>query len=545
MKYTVVIQQPVQEEVRADLEQQLMQGLGLSASAANKLATRRSGRLLKPTTRAKAEKLQGIFAGVGAVVILEEVLDGDSEAGSGAIGGAAEPAAKLSTSASKPAGGSPDVFAAADPFAALTTPKTATATSDPFGADPFGADPFGTDPFGADPFAGGSTSTQVFSAAGGGVSSASAQAPAAKVDKVDKAETASSSSAGDDEWASFSQGLVASDTAPAAQEEDVWADFADTLRVDVPVQQRQEAAPAPLMPSFMDVADEAPAPVTVQGPRRSLEQQLLQSSLVPTGALALVTLLLLGLLLPASERGRAEASAQSLAHSLGTSLVLSDEVKLQRQLKTLVADDGIGFVQVKRPDGSVVFATDAGGEPSAANVVASDKAASGKAASDVAASATADAAGDEEVEKAIPGAVSELAREAFQKDYEKWQGENTGFFRRGTETYAVGEAASPVHKMQVAVGVPYRYNPLGVLLPWFLTSLLLLGLAAVWARRAAQALLGPIQRLVKSADAISEGDLTKPVHAEANDEVGDLAEALERMRLSLSAAMDRLRRRKR
>ena len=55
----------------------------------------------------------------------------------------------------------------------------------------------------------------------------------------------------------------------------------------------------------------------------------------------------------------------------------------------------------------------------------------------------------------------------------------------------------------------------------------------------------PISDLVKAADSISLGDLTRPVKSTTNDELGDLAQALERMRLSLEAAMDRLRRRKR
>lgn len=76
-------------------------------------------------------------------------------------------------------------------------------------------------------------------------------------------------------------------------------------------------------------------------------------------------------------------------------------------------------------------------------------------------------------------------------------------------------------------------------------SLLGLGLAAWLAVRAARQVTEPIERLVKAADAISMGDLTRPVPVERNDEIGDLAHALERMRLSLEAAMERLRRRQR
>lgn len=524
MKYTVVIQQPVQEEVRADLEQQLVQGLGLSASAASKLAGRRSGRLLKPTTRAKAEKLQRIFAGVGAVVILEEVPEeGDNTSGEPS-GLSAMTGVAVQTAPASVGGSTTVIAAAADPFAApaevlsadsVQTPAAtpaakAPASADPFASDPFGADPFASDPFGTDPFAGGSTSTQVIGAK-----------PATVVSET-PASSVSATSTVDDEWASFSQGLSGSTDSAAAgstsqEGEDVWSDFADALRVDVPVQQRQEAVPAPLMPSFMDVAEEAPAPTAVQGPRVSLERQVLLTSLLPTAALTLVTLLLLSLLLPANERSRAQAEAQAVAHSLSSTLNAADPAALSAQLNNVVKDEDVSFVQVRTDGSTVGFASDA-----------ADGAAKGESAS----SASTDAGNAE-------------AGTALQQAYEKWNGNGSGFFRNSGQTYAVAHSGNELGGSQVAVGVPYRFSPLSILLPWLLTSLLLLGLSAVWASRTAKALLGPIQRLVRSADSISAGDLTQPVRAEANDEVGDLADALERMRLSLSAAMDRLRRRKR
>ena len=84
------------------------------------------------------------------------------------------------------------------------------------------------------------------------------------------------------------------------------------------------------------------------------------------------------------------------------------------------------------------------------------------------------------------------------------------------------------------------------------TLLLVLGIsllaalaAALLTLRATRRIVQPIERLVKSAEAISMGDLAQPVRADRNDEIGDLAQALERMRLSLESAMERLRRRKR
>lgn len=51
-----------------------------------------------------------------------------------------------------------------------------------------------------------------------------------------------------------------------------------------------------------------------------------------------------------------------------------------------------------------------------------------------------------------------------------------------------------------------------------------------------------VLRLKDIADKVSMGDLETPVRVESNDEIGDLAYSLERMRASLKAAMVRLSR---
>ena len=60
----------------------------------------------------------------------------------------------------------------------------------------------------------------------------------------------------------------------------------------------------------------------------------------------------------------------------------------------------------------------------------------------------------------------------------------------------------------------------------------------------ARQLIDPIVKLTRTADRLSLGELDLPVSASSNDEMGDLAEALERMRLSLKSAIERLRRRR-
>jgi HAMP domain-containing protein len=51
-----------------------------------------------------------------------------------------------------------------------------------------------------------------------------------------------------------------------------------------------------------------------------------------------------------------------------------------------------------------------------------------------------------------------------------------------------------------------------------------------------------ITQIVDAANAISRGDLDVPIDVEQGGEMGELAKAIDRMRTSLKAAIERLRR---
>ena len=114
-------------------------------------------------------------------------------------------------------------------------------------------------------------------------------------------------------------------------------------------------------------------------------------------------------------------------------------------------------------------------------------------------------------------------------------------------TKVVGQGAGNTLLYRIAVGMPMDRSPaataryfLILLAAGLIASLIGVSLAA----RAARRIVEPIERLVRAADAISLGNLGQSVRPESNDEVGDLAQALQRMRLSLDAAMERLRKRR-
>jgi HAMP domain-containing protein len=66
----------------------------------------------------------------------------------------------------------------------------------------------------------------------------------------------------------------------------------------------------------------------------------------------------------------------------------------------------------------------------------------------------------------------------------------------------------------------------------------IVGVVIVFSRRMIQA----IQAIVDAANAISRGDMDVPIDVEQGGEIGELAQAIDRMRTSLRAAIERLRR---
>lgn len=83
-----------------------------------------------------------------------------------------------------------------------------------------------------------------------------------------------------------------------------------------------------------------------------------------------------------------------------------------------------------------------------------------------------------------------------------------------------------------------------IILNVLLFSLVPLLLAILIAVRRARNLTANVLTLTNRADSISRGELDEQVEFRSNDELDDLAAALERMRVSMRGALDRLRRRR-
>jgi HAMP domain-containing protein len=80
------------------------------------------------------------------------------------------------------------------------------------------------------------------------------------------------------------------------------------------------------------------------------------------------------------------------------------------------------------------------------------------------------------------------------------------------------------------------------LLPIILITAIGLAVAAILAVVIASSVIKPIIELAAAADAMSRGQLDLPIAVRTEDEIGELARSIERMRASLKAAITRLSR---
>ncbi|GGL66509.1 HAMP domain-containing protein [Deinococcus aerolatus] len=489
MKYTVTIQQPVQAERRPGLEQQLTERFNLSPEQAARLSDRRAGRLMKPTSRARAELLLDVFQLAGAAVALEEVPEDTMMMGEPFQGVAAAPPA------------APFGRADAQDEALLAPLLSAPAWPSPL--EPLDS-PFATPA----PQAG-------FAHLGG---TATAVAPSV----MDAAVWPAASTAPDLKWsAGLSDTLPASGApVPEAPVDDVWSDFTGALAVSgtpptasIGADTVSPAGP-PVLPVVLPTvaADAAP-----RMPRRSLTQQLTLGTLAPLALSSAAALLLLGGTLPGMARQAQQQQAQTLAAAVGTTL--GSGAALNAQLGAVVATPGVGFVRAETP-----------GRPT---ILRAQDAGVGRRGGELTAW----------LGQHPNGGSIQLGETRYVVAQAAFRRTASG----GVEVLPAGAVAEAPVFRRVVVGVPDVQSSAlltNALLLVLFAALLGLGLALAFARRAARQITDPLDRLLKAADAISMGNLSRPVTADRNDEIGDLAQALERMRQSLEAAMERLRRRR-
>jgi len=537
MKYTVVIRQPVPDEVRPTLEQQLVERFGLSPEQAQRLAARRSGRLMKPTGRGRADLLLRVYQDVGAQVALEEVrdeTDAVSEPFQGmpqasVIRAVADPADDVALASPRPdfrasptplggldSTGGLGMAARADAGVMTLPPQDAWSglSADPFAAPlVVGAEPGGLGSSGSGL---GAFTTPNDTMGGGTQASAVSEIPSA------------------DSWADFTGALTITDSKTHDEIHTNSEAFLTAVTEDDPGKTRR---------------------------RGSLARQMTFGALAPLALSTVVTLGLLSVVLPRLQQQLVRQNAETVAVAVGASLNTRDQETVNAQLDTLLGRSDVGFVRVELPDGSTYFRSrnpmlDGALQGKIATFLKENPETGTFVNSGSPAEAYREQIKQLEAVGAGDAPQARELRELATKP-ENQRGDRTAYIvrRLGVADLETGKRSilkateeNPNLVYRISVGVPNTEgarNLRNTLLLVLGVSLLALALAAALAVRAARLVVQPIEQLVKVADAISMGDLSKPVQASRNDEIGDLAQALERMRLSLSSAMERLRRRKR
>ncbi|GGR04731.1 HAMP domain-containing protein [Deinococcus ruber] len=529
MKYTVVIRQPVPENIQSQLTQELVEHFELSLDQAGKLASRRSGRLMKPTSRKRAERLLEVFQSVGAQVNLEEVRDDTVVM--------------------------PSVFPVAE-RSGMVGPAGAAFAATPGSAFPGGA---GVSVLDSGAFAGSSM------AAGGVATLPSPGFPATGAgDWMDGSsaltplETELAPLAPQDGDLSAPGVIAAENTVPA---DSAWADFTGSLAGGgsaapaAAVVVNEVAAPTGMMES--DMTSEAAPKVR----RSSLARRVLVSTLLPLLLFTVVTLAFLVYALPRAQRQLIGQNAQAVAVAVGSNLDVTDQNTVYGQLDALIKRSSVGFVQVNLPDGTTFFRSkNAFTDGPLSEKIASWVQTHPDNSTFIESGSPADSyryqlslleqvgAGDSSQAKALKTSIANPKNQESTTTTYVLSSINVTQDAKGVREVAQGVKSSAGTQLySIVVGVPaddaFRLltNTLLLVLGVALIAFIVASLLAV---RTARLVVQPIERLVKAADAISMGDLERPVQVERNDEIGDLAQALERMRLSLEAAMERLRKRR-
>lgn len=605
MKYTVVIRQPVPVEQRPLLEQQLVERFKLTPDQAHKLAARNPGRLMKPTGRPRAELLVSVYESLGLKAILEEVPEqtGIFSEPFAAPAAAVPPMPALTpmptpapatdddtllapqSSSFRPPSSGPDLGVPSselkepvplpehktptllegllrqsspntDPFSSVvdesalaqlptwddvpTAPSQPEPERDPFSSGVF-RDPFATaiiEPPRLDKAAPASApqpSVPTPAASSPEVTVVSPVVPPiTRAEPVATLAPAPSQAVpplpeGDMDFASFSSALAAEDNSKAAKPaasvpsaadtSDVWSDFTGSLAV------AEEQSPAVTQqPAQVVIAAPIPEELPTTTPakkRESLSQRLSSTSLLPLLILTLATLLSLLLTLPNMQQRLLRENTQSLASTLGANFTTGNQEQIGRQLDALVAAPSIDLARIETNNGKSFTRAGNPAQDATINKQLAEWAKKGETTGKV----------------KLNGTTYAVSRMSYVKD-------GKGGLRAVEPSAEKGLPL--VHRLTVGVPVNHTNDDLlKTMLIILGISLLALALSAWMVMNATRRLIQPIEHLVKVADSISMGDLSQPVRAERNDEIGDLAEALERMRISLESAMSRLRRRKR
>src|SRR5690625_3531217 len=336
----------------------------------------------------------------------------------------------------------------------------------------------------------------------------------------------------------------AADTRPPAsprpdRQSRVFETFEELTPAELQARLRREGGTtteaAAVAPPSSEAAAAAPEAAARPARRGSLRSKLLSTAIIP------VLLAIIGALAATWYTARPALYQQLLDSARNPAIATA--ASLSSAFEQTASTTGIDYLQLQstilitrqafpREDISFIIATDNQGNPLPGFIVGAE-------------SLTADAAD-------LQNAIRDRAVEAIELGVDARTG------RVGASSQLAGAATGieivaqplivndePVGAVVVGVsdaGVTAQVNR--IIVNVLLFSLIPLLLAIFIAVRRARRLTDNVLALTERADGISRGELEEQVEFHSNDELDDLAAALERMRVSMRGALERLRRRR-
>ncbi|MFN8509053.1 MAG: HAMP domain-containing protein [Deinococcaceae bacterium] len=311
------------------------------------------------------------------------------------------------------------------------------------------------------------------------------------------------------------------------------------------------------------------AEVHAKGPgarRTSLFTKVLVTTLGPLIVLSVSIIALIGTSLPKTLRNLVIQGAQQLAVSVGNTVNLEDLGGLETQLGSLTSQPNVGFIYISSAMMGEIGKSHAKlqlNERLGYNVTSAINSYLDRHPELEYLEWKDNAAGYEFLKKWDTEFTKGDITPDVVKDYDQriqdasnYNSENPGneytivrvgvYQSSNRRTFGVADSAKASFIVTVGV-ISNESNQLvrQQIFTLIVFALIVLAIAALVAVTTARQITRPIVALVQAADQISLGKMDDPVLARTNDEIGDLARALERMRVSLTAALERLRKRRR
>ena len=321
-------------------------------------------------------------------------------------------------------------------------------------------------------------------------------------------------------------------------------------QVRVNAQPASASVTTEVLPISGDLESARPTPVTLK--RSSLSNRILLSTLIPLLALIAVILGFTAISLPNTVRQLILEGADQLAIAVGNSIELDNPGDENRRLTLLTQQPKVFFVAVNLPDQTTLFRAKNVNDEIVVRTPLSEFIEQNPQGGTYSWTDNRAAAFETIIKQMqSSGQATDSAVKSVQQDIDRTAsvaGQQTtlevrriGFNEIGgvRQVVPIGSASFVVSVGVIANdSLNIRNNFLlifgGVAL---LTTVLIVAIASAALRRVVR----PILEMSKIADRISMGEIDEPVPNFGNDELGDLSQSIDRLRISVKVLLERMR----